>query len=272
MTRASIGAQFIDFVRKEALACIFPVGIFGCLALGKLLRIPGVPRYDLILLLCLGLQFAVLRLGIETKEEARASLVFHGCGLAMEIFKVHMGSWAYPGFAYSKIAGVPLYSGFMYASVAGSIHQAWRRFDLRLHPWPSQWLSIAVSPAVYVNFFSQHFVGDLRWILAAAILVVFGRTWVSFEVDGVRRRMPLCLSFVLIGLFIWFAENLATALGAWSYPYQRSGWTLVHPSKLGSWSLLVILSFVVVALQKRKSMGRPECPLPLDLEFAGASS
>lgn len=253
--RASVWAQFFDFARKEALACIFPFGIFACLALGKAVSIPGVPRYDLILLLCLGLQFAVLRLGLETMEEARASLIFHGCGLALEIFKVHLGSWSYPGFAYSKVAEVPLYSGFMYASVAGYIHQAWRRFDLRLDPWPSRWESVAVAVGVYVNFFTQHFIGDLRWIMAGLVVVVFGRCWVSFEVAGNRWRLPLCLSFVLIGVFIWFAENLATGLGAWAYPHQRLGWAPVPPNKLGSWSLLVIVTFVVVSLQKRKHVG-----------------
>lgn len=44
--------------------------------------------------------------------------MFHLIGLALEIFKVHMGSWSYPEEGYVKIFGVPLYSGFMYASVA----------------------------------------------------------------------------------------------------------------------------------------------------------
>ncbi|MGV3615210.1 MAG: DUF817 domain-containing protein [Fimbriimonas sp.] len=254
MPRSSVWAQFVDFVRKEALSCVFPVGIFACLAIGKALPISGVPRYDVILGFCLALQLVVLKTGLETREEARASLIFHGCGLLLELYKVRMGSWSYPGFAYSKIADVPLYSGFMYASVAGYIHQAWRRFDLEFRPWPPERWAIAVAAGVYANFFTHHFWWDLRWVLAGLVLVVFGRTWVSFDVAGERRRMPLCLSFVLIGLFVWFAENIATGLGAWAYPDQRSSWTFVHPGKVGSWSLLVIVTFVVVALQKRKPL------------------
>jgi uncharacterized membrane protein YoaT (DUF817 family) len=187
-------------------------------------------------------------------EEARASLLFHGCGLLLELFKVRVGSWSYPGDAYSKVLGVPLYSGFMYASVASYMHFSWRRFRLELDPWPNPKYAIALGAAVYLNFFTHHVLPDLRWFLALATLFVFGPTWVSFGVAGVRRRMPICLSFILIGFFVWMAESLATLLGAWAYPYQREGWVWVHPSKFGSWSLLVIVTFVVVTHQKR---GKP---------------
>ncbi len=252
---SSPSAQFADFARQQALSCAFPAGVFACLAVGKAVSVPSVPRYDLVLILCVALQWAVLQTGLETREEARASFVFHGCGLLLELYKVRVGSWSYPGFAYSKVADVPLYSGFMYASVAGYMHQAWRRLRLDLTPWPDVRWMVGVAAAVYLNFFTHHFTVDLRWVLAAAVLIVFGRSMVGFTVAGVRRRMPICLSFLLIGLFVWLAENIATGLGAWAYPHQRGGWALVHPSKLGSWSLLVIVTFVVVALQKRRSAG-----------------
>ena len=63
--------------------------------------------------------------------------------------------------------------------------------------------------------------------------------------------MPLSLSFVLIGFFLWVAENGATWLGAWQYPDQAAFWQLVHVGKWGSWALLVSLSFVLVAAVKR---------------------
>ena len=62
--------------------------------------------------------------------------------------------------------------------------------------------------------------------------------------------MPLALSFVLIGFFLWVAENAATLLRAWQYPSQVSVWTMVHAAKLGSWSLLVVVSIVLVAAVK----------------------
>ena len=49
---------------------------------------------------------------------------------------------------------------------------------------------------------------------------------------------------------MWIAENVGTLLGAWQYPDQADGWTLVHSSKFGSWSLLVSLSFALVATVK----------------------
>jgi hypothetical protein len=72
--------------------------------------------------------------------------------------------------------------------------------------------------------------------------------------------MPLALSFVLIGFFLWAAENGATLLRAWQYPSQESVWTLVHPAKVGSWSLLVVVSIVLVAAVKAHEgqlYGRP---------------
>jgi uncharacterized membrane protein YoaT (DUF817 family) len=59
--------------------------------------------------------------------------------------------------------------------------------------------------------------------------------------------MPVSLSFLLIGFFLWIAENISTLLGAWKYPNQENIWHMVDISKISSWSLLVIVSFVVVA-------------------------
>jgi len=63
--------------------------------------------------------------------------------------------------------------------------------------------------------------------------------------------MPLALSFALIGFFIWIAENIATFFGAWEYPHQTDAWSLVHPGKVSSWFLLVIVSFLIVATLKQ---------------------
>ena len=65
-----------------------------------------------------------------------------------------------------------------------------------------------------------------------------------------RYRMPLALSFLLIGFFLWLAENAATFLDAWNYPGQVDVWEAVHAAKLGAWALLVSMSFVLVATVK----------------------
>lgn len=56
--------------------------------------------------------------------------------------------------------------------------------------------------------------------------------------------MPLALSFVLIGFFIWIAENIATYFGAWKYPNQTDALSLVHVGKVSSWLLLVIVYII----------------------------
>ena len=63
--------------------------------------------------------------------------------------------------------------------------------------------------------------------------------------------MPLLLGFGLVALFIWFAENLGTFARAWIYPSQEHGWAPVSLAKLGSWYLLMIISFVLVATLHR---------------------
>lgn len=108
----------------------------------------------------------------------------------------------------------------------------------------------SLAAAIYLNFFTHHYWYDVRWWLTLALLVVFRRTSVSFTVDGVRYRMPLLLSFLLIAFFIWIAENISTFLGAWKYPDQLHSWRWVHLGKLSSWFLLVIISIVIVAQLK----------------------
>jgi uncharacterized membrane protein YoaT (DUF817 family) len=58
--------------------------------------------------------------------------------------------------------------------------------------------------------------------------------------------MPAVLGFVLVGFFIWLAENFSTFFHVWSYPDQLGAWTSVHFSKWSSWSLLVIMTFTIV--------------------------
>ncbi len=73
--------------------------------------------------------------------------------------------------------------------------------------------------------------------------------------------MPVILSFMLIGFFIWLAENVATRLGAWKYAYQHSNWTMVNYQKISSWGFLVIVSYIIIAelkLLKTRTAGSGE--------------
>lgn len=245
--------EFGVFGLKEARACLFAGGFFLILLLSKAVHIPGLPRYDFILLMALLLQAGMLAFHLETWDEAKVLILFHVFGVALEIFKTNpaIGSWSYPEPGYAKIFGVPLYSGFMYAAVASYLCQAWRILDVELEQEPDARISLALAILIYLNFFTHHFIPDFRWVLSLAVLVLFWRTRVAFTVTTNRRRMPVALSFVLIGFFIWVAENIATAGGAWAYPDQRMGWRAVSFGKVHSWTLLVILSFVLVADLKR---------------------
>jgi uncharacterized membrane protein YoaT (DUF817 family) len=250
------GTELLAFGWKEALACAFAAFIFLMLGLTKQVQLPGLHRYDLLLLLCVGFQLALVRAGLETREELVVISIFHLIGLGLELWKVHLGSWSYPDPAWTKVGGVPLFSGFMYASVGSYVCQAWRRLDLRFHRWPPTWVAALVCVAIYGNFLTNRHLPDARWPLFAVVGIVFARSEVTFVSNGPRRRMPILCSFALVGMFIWFAENIATFLGAWRYPNQHHGWRPVYVQKLTSWWLLVILSIVLVAeLRRRRHPG-----------------
>lgn len=238
------------FVRKQAQACIFAGSFFVFMAASKYLPLFGMPRYDFLLLTAILLQMILLISKIETLDELKTICVFHVLGLCLEIFKTHpaIGSWSYPEFAYSKVFGAPLYSGFMHAAVASYVVQAWRLFDLRLENYPSYTLSLPIAALIYLNFFTHHFIGDLRWWLCAALILIFRKTWVYFTPAQRQLKMPLLCGFVLIGFLIWIAENISTFFGAWVYPHQTSGaWQFVHIGKISSWSLLVVITIIIVA-------------------------
>ncbi|UOQ84365.1 DUF817 domain-containing protein [Gracilibacillus salinarum] len=242
--------QLWTFGIEQAKSCVFAVVIFSALAITQVMDVSFMSRYDLILLICLVTQVLMLVTKLETWDELKVICVFHLIGLALEIYKVHMGSWSYPEQAWSKVFGVPLYSGFMYASVASYLCQAWRRLDVNLVKWPPTWAVAALSAAIYFNFFTHHYIYDFRWLLKAATILLFFKTIVYFRVNYKQYRMPMVIAFVLISFFIWIAENIATFFGAWQYPGQEVEWQLVHFGKISSWLLLVIVSFLIVAMLK----------------------
>lgn len=240
--------QPVRFGWLELQSCAFAIGVFAGLALAFVVPLP-VARYDALLVWCLLLTLGFWAADLETWREVLVILAFHALGFGLELFKVHVGSWVYPGEAWTKVGGVPLFSGFMYAAVGSYICQAWRRFDLRVSHYPALPVTL-VAVGIYANFFTHHWLPDLRLLLAVAGLVVLRRCAVHFTVGDARYRMPLSLSFLLIGFFLWLAENLATLLNAWRYPGQVEVWEVVHTSKLGAWALLVTMSFVLVATVK----------------------
>jgi uncharacterized membrane protein YoaT (DUF817 family) len=247
----------IHFGWQEALSCFFAFSILLMLMITRYYPLPGLPRYDYMLLFCLAMQVAMVWVfRMETIDELKVICLFHILGTTMEIFKIRMGSWSYPEDAYSKILGVPLYGGFMYASVASYITQAWRRLHLQIENFTPAWVNLVIGSLIYLNFFTHHFIYDIRYILLVAVAGVYWRTRVHFKVAEKQFTMPLILAFALTGFFIWVAENMATFLGAWQYPNQAHNWKLVHPGKVNAWLLLFIVSFLIVAQLKRLKASR----------------
>ena len=242
-------AELAFFGVKEARACLFAGLFFLAVFAVPRAGLFGIPRYDLLLIIALGIQGLMLWSKLETWDEVKAITLFHLIGFALEVFKTSgaIQSWSYPDFAYTKVLGVPLFSGFMYAAVGSYMIQAWRLLDLRIDHHPPYWMAWIVAVLVYANFFTHHFIGDYRWYIAALALGLYARSTVIFRPLDRDRRMPLALAFVLIGFFIWLAENISTFFTIWSYPDQIGAWSAVHVAKWSSWSLLAIMTFTIVA-------------------------
>jgi uncharacterized membrane protein YoaT (DUF817 family) len=250
---AGAAIEFIVFGLKQAWACLFGGALLALIMLSALLwpSSAALARYDALFLAALLLQAMMLGFKLERPSEAIVIFIFHMVGTGMELFKTSAGSWVYPEENFFRIGGVPLFSGFMYAAVGSYLARVTRIFDFRFSHYPPTWATAALAVAVYANFFSHHFFWDMRFALFAVTALLFWRCFVHYRVFRFRHRMPLLLGFLLVALFIWLAENIATASRIWLYPNQNAGWQMVSLAKFGSWYLLMIISFVLVTLVHR---------------------
>ena len=246
-------AEFVLFGLKQAWACLFAFLMLALLIVTHLVWQPHWPvyRYDALFLAAILIQVVFLALKLENFDEAKVILIYHLVGTAMELFKTHMGSWTYPEPALIRIAGVPLFTGFMYAAVGSYMARAIRIFDMRFTHYPQFLWTALLASAIYVNFFTHHFIIDLRWLLFGWTLLLFGRVGIYFKVDRRWRWMPMIVAALLTAMFLWIAENVGTATGTWLYPGGGGGWRPVSLQKLGSWYLLLIVSFVLVTIVNR---------------------
>src|SRR5690606_707838 len=221
--------EFVVFGLKQAWACLFGGALLALIVATKWFwpQTAALARYDFLFLSALGLQAFLLLARLEKPAEALVILIFHIVGTAMELFKTDVGSWIYPEDNLFRIGGVPLFSGFMYAAVGSYLARITRIFDMRYSGYPRRWWTLALAAAIYVNFYAHHFVFDFRGLLFAAAGLLYWRTWVHFRVFRFTHRMPLLVGFLLVALFIWFAENIGTWSRAWIYPGQDLAWTPV---------------------------------------------
>jgi len=245
----SFTVEFLVFGLKQGWACVFGAAMLAVLFATRLWYPDDIAlaRNDFLVIAAVVIQVLMVAFRLETLRELRVVILFHIVGTGMELFKTAVGSWVYEDGGVLHIGAVPLFSGFMYAAVGSYMVRVYRLFDLRFDRYPRRWITGILAALIYANFFTHHFIPDARWLLLLGVLAVFVLCTMHVRVFRARFRMPILVSFALVALFIWIAENIATWSNAWIYPNQVDGWELVSITKLVSWFLLMIISVVLVA-------------------------
>jgi len=246
------------FFLANARASYFGGFLLGIFLLTELFTPPFIDRYDLIFLSAVLFQVCALVFRFERLREFFVILLFHALATGMELFKTHsaIGSWSYPGAesAVFVLATVPLFSGFLYSAVGSYISRAFIFLRLRYENFPAYHHLWILAALIYANFFTHHYIFDIRYFLFAHVFFIFWKTKVHYRVYKVRRTMPLLLTVVLVAFFVWIAENVGTFTRVWLYPSQIENWHLVSFGKLGSWFLLLVLSFALVSIIYRNKL------------------
>ena len=240
------------FFVANARASYFAAFLLFVFLLTEVVTVPLISRYDFIFLAALSYQTLALMFRFERLKEFFVIILFHILATGMELFKTHpsIGSWTYPAVdsAVFALMSVPLFSGFLYSAVGSYISRAFIFLKLSYEHFPSQFHLWTLAVLIYLNFFLHHFFYDIRYGLFVYVLIIFWKTRVRFQVYKKRRSMPFLLTVVLTSFFIWVAENIGTFTRLWLYPNQLEYWSLVSLQKVGSWFLLLILSFALVSI------------------------
>lgn len=250
--------EFVYFTFKQAWACIFGgLLLFGIIGTGLWFPDVGLSRYDFLFLYAVSIQLLLVLFKLESPRELGVILLFHLMATAMELFKTSgsIGSWSYPENSHIRLHTVPLFAGFMYSAVGSYMARAWRILDFRFTCFPPLWLAGSLAFLAYANFFTHHYLPDIRWPIILIGAIAFARTRVHFTPKHRTFRMNLLLGFCLVASFIYLAENLGTLARAWQYPNQKYGWEPVHFSKFTAWYLLMQLSFILIYTLRQLEAG-----------------
>lgn len=240
--------ECLVFLAKQAWACVFGFLLLGVIVIARL-AYPAdavLARNDALTIAAVLLQLLMLLTRLETFGELRVVVLFHVAGTVMELFKTAVGSWQYDPEGVLRIGGVPLFTGFMYAAVGSYMVRVHRLFALRFDRYPARWVTALIALGVYLNFFANHYLPDLRALLIAAVVVAWWPTVMQARVWRTSIDVPILATFLGVAVVIWVAENVSTWAGAWSYPDQLDAWVPVSAAKIGSWFLLMIVSVVLV--------------------------
>lgn len=240
------------FFLANVRASYFGAFLLCAFLVTEVVTLPWLTRYDWIFLGAVTFQVVALVFRFERLKEFLVILLFHALATGMELFKTHpaIGSWSYPdtnGVIFMFMT-VPLFTGFLYSAVGSYISRAFNFLNLSFYHFPALYHLWILSALIYLNFFTHHFVYDIRYLLFAYVIAIFWRTRVDFKVYKKTRSMPFLMAGLLTAVFVWIAENIGTFTSIWLYPSQIEYWHPVSFSKMGSWFLLLILSFALVSL------------------------
>lgn len=239
----SMFTEVLMFLTKQFFSAIFGI----LLIIGFILTVHSDFRYDILFIYAIGLQYILYKSKFETKRDVLVITIFHLVGLTMELIEVSINNaWVYDSTGLFYIFSVPIFTGFMYASVGSYISKASELFKLKISNLPSNLVLVIIGVLIYTNFIINNNFFDFRWIIYGLLIITTFKASFEFTIITKTRRMNFLVAFFLIGILIWGAENIATLLGIWSYPDQVDGWSMVSISKVSSWMLLSIVSFIII--------------------------
>jgi len=239
---------------KQIRSCIFAGSFLTLLITSEYVTPLWIPQYDFLFIWSIVIQIILILTKIESREECKYIFIFHIIGFILESFKTlpTIASWVYPETAFFKIWGVPLYSWFMYSAVWSYIVQIWDQLKIKIKNYPSKLRIIILAITIYWNFFTHHFIPDLRYFIIIIIIIVFFKSKILYTIKQKERKTPLTLVFLMLWFFIWIAENIFTFFGARQYPNQETHREIVSWQKIIGWTLLFMISFFIIAWFKKK--------------------
>ena len=246
----------IPFWAELVKSSLFWIFFFLSFAFWKYVTSFWLMLGDFMFISVVFIQIILITTQYESWKECKIILLYHLLGFVMEAFKTHpaIWSWHYQYMGFFTVLSVPLYSGFMYSAVGSFLFQAMHRLKLQFENFPQFSIAIPLVILIYLNFFTHHFLPDIRYLLLLVIVAVTYRTYTYFEVKGKRYRMYTLFNLLLAASCIWIAENVATFLWVWLYPNQDAGRSLVSIHKILSRFLLFILSAVIVSYFMRATI------------------
>jgi uncharacterized membrane protein YoaT (DUF817 family) len=240
--------QSVLFLKKQAYCALFGGVLLFFIGITYYVNPGDINRYDFLFIIAVCTQVLLLLFKYESLREFYVILTFHVLALIMEVYKVGIGSWTYFGGGNISLFGVPLFTGFMYSAIGSYMYRAWKinKFRFKNYPKPTHLITLLVF--IYINFFTNHFLYDFRYILLVVSGIIFYKTRFFVELTDKRIQVHPLLANALTAFVIWISEQFGTFYRLWAYPNQIHTWTFVSFNKYISWYLLLIFSFSIISL------------------------